>query len=148
MRRQDALRILDANFNRSREGLRVCEEVARFVMDDAKLTAALKSARHAVSRGLEAFGVPPADLVKSRDSRGDVGKGASKLEKRREGAKGLFVANIERAKEALRVLEEASKLVDAKASVKFKKIRFKVYDIEKQALPKLETLRHHGRGRR
>lgn len=147
MRRRDALRILDANFNRSREGLRVCEEVARFVMDDAALTAALKKARHGVSACLASFAVPPVELVRARDSRDDVGRESSTLERRREGAPGLFTANIERVKEALRVLEEASKLVDVSASARFKKIRFKIYDIEKNALPKLEALRHHGRRR-
>jgi thiamine-phosphate pyrophosphorylase len=37
---------MDANFNRSREALRVMEEFARFVLDDPALTAALKTARH------------------------------------------------------------------------------------------------------
>lgn len=148
MRRHDTLRILDANFNRSREGLRVCEEVARFVMNDAKLTALLKKTRHDVSACLKTFAVPASLLVQARNSRGDVGREPSALEANRSDASGLFTANIERAKEALRVLEEVSKLVDGEASVRFKKIRFKIYDIEKNALPKLETLRHHGRGGR
>ena len=39
-------RILDANANRSREGIRVVEELGRFVLSDAKLTKKLKGARH------------------------------------------------------------------------------------------------------
>ena len=45
-------RILDANFNRSREALRVMEEFARFVLDDSSLTQALKSARHDLTAAL------------------------------------------------------------------------------------------------
>ena len=42
-------RIIDANLNRSREGLRVCEEVARFHLSSPQLTRELKSVRHAVN---------------------------------------------------------------------------------------------------
>jgi thiamine-phosphate pyrophosphorylase len=42
----DALRIIDANFNRSREGLRVMEEYARFCLADASLTERCKTLRH------------------------------------------------------------------------------------------------------
>ena len=46
--RPGLLRILDANSNRSREGLRVCEEVARFVLNSHPLTKDLKRLRHAI----------------------------------------------------------------------------------------------------
>lgn len=135
-------RILDANFNRSREGLRVCEEITRFILEDARLTRKLKAARHSVSRLLPKF--PNQALLGSRDSAGDVGKDASKLERKRAGASGLFAANIQRAKEALRVLEETSKLAESKLAPAFKKIRFEVYQIEKEIIPKLEALCGHG----
>ena len=147
MIRKQVLRILDANFNRSREGLRVCEEIARFVMDDRKLTARLKRARHDVTDCLKKFPGPLSELLGSRDVRGDVGKEPSGLEKSRSGTLGLFSANIERAKESLRALEEASKLVEGNLSGHFKKIRFKTYAIEKEAVPKLEALRDHKRNR-
>jgi len=142
------LRILDANFNRCREGLRVCEEIARFVIEDKALTARLKKTRHSVSDCLNEFPVPLAKLVVSRDVESDVGKAPSLLERGRKDGFALFAANIERAKEALRVLEESSKLIDGAVSAKFKRLRFKTYAIEKKALPKLETLRHHRPRRR
>ena len=138
------MRILDANFNRSREGLRVCEEIARFVLEDRALTARLKKARHEVSDSIKKFPVSVSELLASRNVRADVGKKTSRLEKRRRSASALFLANAERAKESLRVLEETSKLVDSNISERFKKVRFRVYAIEKKALPKLEALRHHG----
>ena len=146
MKRAETLRILDANFNRSREGLRVCEEIARFVLADEALTRDLKGARHAVSACLSAL--PLAELVAARDIRSDVGKGASSLERGRSGARGLFLANSQRAKESLRVLEEVSKIFGGEIPARFKRIRFKVYELEKRALSKLETVRDRRRGRR
>src|SRR3989338_7687649 len=113
MTRRGVLRILDANFNRSREGLRVCEEITRFVLRDGALTRALKESRHAVSRCLKRLPVSAAEFLSARDVRADVGKGPSRLEARRKDFLGLFLANAERAKESLRVLEETSKLIDA-----------------------------------
>lgn len=134
-------RILDANFNRSREGLRVCEEIARFVLEDRVLTKNLKKVRHAVSGCVKDLSL--GRLVSARDTLGDVGKEPSRLEKHRGDALDLFAANIERVKEALRVLEETSKLLDVAVSDDLKKIRFQAYAIEKKALSGLEALRDH-----
>lgn len=141
-------RVLDANFNRSREGLRVCEEIFRFFLDDAVMTRRLKKARHQVTRLMKAGPVPISELLASRNVGGDEGKKPSRLEKRRTDAADLFGANIERVKESLRAIEEFTKLADAKLSDRYKKLRFEVYAIEKQAHPKLEALRRHGSGGR
>ena len=42
-------RIIDANFNRARETLRVMEDYARFVMDDPAGCEAVKRCRHDLS---------------------------------------------------------------------------------------------------
>ena len=143
MTRRDVLRILDANFNRSREGLRVCEEITRFVMANEALTRELKKTRHAVSDCLKNFCLPLEELTQARNVRSDVGREPSELENKKKDARGIFLANIQRSKESLRVLEEVSKLVDVKTSVRFKKIRFKVYAIEAKVVSRLETVRHH-----
>ena len=143
MKRREVLRILDANLNRSREGLRVCEEIARFVMQDKLLTRQLKKTRHSISDCLKEVPASFTELVASRDVRSDVGKESSQSEHHRQDALGLFLANSERVKESLRVLEEISKFIDHKISDRFKKVRFDVYAIEKKALPKLEALCHH-----
>ena len=62
------LRILDANFNRAREAFRVMEEYARFVLDDALLTTAIKEARHDLSDSARALNRPAA--IDPADSRG------------------------------------------------------------------------------
>ncbi len=143
MKRNEALRILDANFNRSREGLRVCEEVARFILKDPALTKRLKKARHVISDCLKQLNVSYVELVAARNVRTDFGKKPSKLENSRKNVLDLFAANIERSKESLRVLEETLKFIDIKTSVQIKEIRFNVYAIEKKSLPKLEALRHN-----
>ena len=128
---KEVLRIIDANFNRSREGLRVCEEVTRFIWNSPVLTRALKSVRHSVTDILKDT---PA-LFKTRDVGSDVGrKTRRKSEMRRLDYADIFSANIERVKESLRVLEEFFKLIDKSDSAKFTKLRFKVYEIEKKAL--------------
>lgn len=139
--RRRLYRILDANFNRAREGLRVAEEVVRFAVDSAPLQKGFKRCRHAVRAALERIGA--SALVRERRSGSDVGRGRSGLEKAREDLAGVFAANVQRAKESLRALEEFSKLVDARASDQLKGIRFRVYTLEKRALPKMEALRDH-----
>ena len=142
MHQKQILRILDANLNRSREGLRVCEEVMRFTLADTSATRELKKTRHAISRSIGRFPVSLEGLVQCRDTGSDVGKKANRLESKRPDGRALFIANIERAKESLRVLEETSKLLNPKLGILYKKIRFRVYAIEKTAMPKLETLRY------
>ena len=143
VKRNEILRILDANFNRSREGLRVCEEITRFVMEDDVLTKEFKKIRHAVTDTLKKFSVSTFELVAARNIRRDVGKRPSRLEKPRVNTVEVFLANSERVKESLRVLEEASKLLDKKTPDQLKKIRFRIYALEKKVLKKLETLRYH-----
>ncbi len=142
------LRVLDANFNRSREGLRVCEEVFRFFFNDIAITRRLKKMRHRVTELMGEFSLPKGELLKARDVRADPGKQPSSLEKKRGDVADIFCANIERTKESLRAIEEFTKLTDTGLSDHFKKLRFQVYAIEKQAFPRLQTLRHHRSGRR
>ena len=60
--------------------------------------------------------------------------------KKRDNLVDLFLANTQRGKESLRVLEEVLKLFDQKLSEKFKKLRFKLYEIEKAAVKELENI--------
>ena len=60
------LRIIDANANRAREGLRVLEEHARFVLADALLTERVKACRHRLRAVLDAW--PAAWLAAERDA--------------------------------------------------------------------------------
>ncbi|MDP3803988.1 MAG: thiamine-phosphate pyrophosphorylase [Candidatus Omnitrophota bacterium] len=133
--KKEIFRIIDANLNRSREGLRVCEEITRFALNSPSLTKDLKAVRHSVTSLGKPYLLRSGGAVESRDSVGDVGRRArSKSEMRRLGTADIFSANIERVKESLRVLEEFFKLVDKKASAKFTRLRFQVYEIEGKAI--------------
>lgn len=138
MLEKDIFRIIDANFNRSREGLRVCEEVTRFIWNSAPLTKDLKAARHSITNILKNMPENSKVLFETRNVGSDVGrKEVRKSEMKRLNYSDIFSANIERAKESLRVLEEFFKLINKKDSAKFTRLRFKVYEIEKKALSHL-----------
>ncbi len=125
-------RIIDANINRLMEGLRVIEEVARFILDDKKLTWKIKSLRGKVKGGVLLMGRGD-DLVSKRDSVSDVGKDlypASEAD-RTELSK-IITSNVKRAEEAARVLEEFGKMADKDAGRVFKAVRFELYTIEKE----------------
>ncbi|MDD5072963.1 MAG: thiamine-phosphate pyrophosphorylase [Candidatus Omnitrophica bacterium] len=125
-------RIIDANLNRSREGLRVCEEIARFVLDDASLMRDLKGLRHGISGCIKLYPARLRGIISARDTDGDVGRGRQAIERKRTGWKEISIANMERVKESLRVLEEFSKLIDGKIADRFKRLRFKAYNAEKR----------------
>lgn len=130
--KKEILRILDANFNRSREGLRVCEEIARFVWQDKALTEEFKKLRHGITRNIQRFPVPPDFLLVSRNSSADVGRDIMNFSPRKN-YQDVFCANIQRVKESLRVLEEFSAVYSNVLSRKFARMRFRVYEIEKKA---------------
>lgn len=130
-------RVIDANFNRAREGLRVCEEFVRFFLNDKNLTEDFKKIRNQIGRIYANFFKHKKLLFSARDVRRDVGRIGFPFEKKRPKPIDVFWANLQRAKEALRVLEEFSKLADEKFSDDFKKLRFKIYEVEKKAFKKL-----------
>jgi thiamine-phosphate pyrophosphorylase len=136
--KDDIYRILDANLNRAREGLRVCEDVTRFALDSGALSKELKALRHGIASGMRAMPSGIKRLLEARDSEGDVGKSSRRAsEMRRAGSADIFMANMQRAKESLRVIEEFSKIIDARLAVRFRRLRFRAYDIEKKAVKKL-----------
>src|SRR3989338_1659993 len=110
-------RILDANYNRAKEALRVAEDILRFSGADSRTAGAWKKARHRLSQVLLGFPRSYAEIVACRDVARDHGKKSQVRDKR--GATrlaDLLAANIQRAEEALRVLEECAKVVYPKAS--------------------------------
>ena len=134
-------RIIDANLNRGMEGIRVCEDIMRFASSNEKLTARLKDLRHEVFGSIKDLREEHLEeLVAARDIIDDVGIPSNASEKKRDNLVDLFLANTQRGKESLRVLEEVLKLFDPELSQRFKSCRFKLYDIEKRAVKELEAL--------
>jgi len=125
-------RILDANFNRTKEGLRVCEDLCRYIWDQRTLTRAFKDVRHELT-GIVA-GLDFQKALEARHIQGDVGRATSVSESKRDGIKALFVANSQRVKESLRVLEEVTKLIDSRISSRLKVLRYKVYALEQKVI--------------
>ena len=121
------LRLLDANLNRAREGLRVLEDISRFVLNDRPLTAELRQLRLQLVVGTPG----EVGLLSARDVEGDVGAGRPGGE--RVGLPSLVLANAKRAQEALRVLEEGASLEGWDPSP-FQKARLTLYDLEKRLL--------------
>ncbi len=123
------VRLLDAGFNRAREAARVLEDVARFLLDDAGLTATAKDLRHRLTAA--ALGLPVAGQFSlQRDTPGDVGTAmTAPAERRRADSIDVVNAAFGRLSEAMRTLEEYSKVLDPAAAAQFKQIRYDAYTL-------------------
>ena len=130
--RKEILRLIDANINRITEGLRVVEEVLRFVYREDKIYKTLRVLRHKIVKLFEEF---YPQTVLQRASKIDPGRNAE--EKSYKNIRQLVVSNFHRVSESFRVLEEIAKLVDVKKVAIVKNLRYKVYDIEKNVVDKI-----------
>lgn len=119
-------RIIDANLNRATEGLRVIEEIARFILSDTELSARLKTIRHELQKF---FDVEYDNLLDSRDTLNDVGCNIINPDKK-ESLDSIFKANFKRVEEAFRVLNQYASLDDS--------YRYRIYTIEKEMRSKLK----------
>ena len=143
MKHQAVYRIIDANINRAQEGLRVCEELARFLLNDRALTDRLRRLRHGVVEAAAQLSVSRRVLVASRESGRDVGRAAADLRgPAPRTAEQTALANLARAKESLRVLEEYAKLRSPQAADSFARLRFRAYATEQRLLERLAPVRH------
>lgn len=135
--------MIDANLNRSSEGLRVLEDVARFLLNDAELSQRLRTLRHNLAAETRPLNL---ELLSHRDSEHDVGHLYSKeKEPPREatsvrGLLDLVTANAKRVEESLRVIEELAKLPELGSklnSVKFEQVRFALYTLGRELTSKV-----------
>ncbi|QLE58069.1 thiamine phosphate synthase [Nostoc sp. TCL26-01] len=132
---QVVYRILDANLDRAREGLRIIEEWCRFGLNSAELAGECKHLRQEVASW------HTAELRAARDTPGDRGTDLSHpQEEQRSSIKSLLQANFCRVEEALRVLEEYSKLHNPDMGKAFKQMRYQVYTLETNLMG---DQRHH-----
>ncbi len=132
-RRQPLYRVLDANLNRLREGLRVLEDYQRLVRDEAGC-GRIKALRH---RLRELVDEPlQRECLAARRAGSDVGAAGQTLsEATRSGARDLLKANCKRTQEAARVLEEYGKLLPGEEfSRGIKELRFALYELEQELL--------------
>jgi len=124
----DLFRVIDANLNRLKEGIRVIEDIARYLQNDKTTASSLKALRHR-SRIDDL-----QNLLSSRDSVNDVLRPTVQSELNRSSIESILIANYKRAQESSRVLEEMYKIVDPALSETFKQIRYELYTLEKEHL--------------
>lgn len=142
------LRMIDANLNRSSEGLRVLEDVARFILNDAELCQRLRTLRHDLARETESLNI---GLLSQRDSEHDVGhphpiqfppeeREPNMKTTSLQGLLDLVTANAKRVEESLRVLEELAKLPEISPvlnSASFEQARFALYNLERDLISRI-----------
>ncbi len=121
-------RIIDANLNRLKEGIRVVEDICRFYFDDREIAKKLKELRHSAT--ISEY----RPLLENRDILNDVLKSSYEFENSKKEIRDIVIANFKRTQEASRVLEEIYKLIDIRNSEEFKKIRYSLYNLEKEIL--------------
>jgi thiamine-phosphate pyrophosphorylase len=122
-------RILDANLDRVREGLRIIEEWCRFGLNQADLTEECKNLRQETARWHQ------SNLRSARDTPNDPGTDLTHpQEEERSNLQAVLQANFCRVQEAMRVLEEYGKLYDPNLALSFKQMRYRVYVLESKIL--------------
>ncbi len=124
-------RILDANLNRAREGLRVIEEYLRFVREDQRNSWQVKQWRHTLREIVERLGAEKLLAARSTDT--DVGKDLpSPSNSAKITPHAITEAGFKRLQEALRVIEEYSAVVEPLVNHLAGKMRFEIYQFEQE----------------
>jgi len=125
-----ALRVLDAEANRAREGLRVIEDYIRFGLDDRHLTGLCKQLRHDLTAALSRISLE--HCLASRETQADVGTVlTTPTERQRGDDAGVLRANFARLQESLRGLEEFGKLFDSVLAEQIKQLRYQTYTLQR-----------------
>lgn len=130
------LRIVDANLNRFKEGIRVVEDIFRYAYNHKEIAAGLKMLRHNAKLPDIYF-----TLLESRNSEHDVLRPSTTSEMTRSDLNSTLIANFKRAQEAARVLEEMLKSFDVQSAESFKNSRYNLYTFEKKAFAYLEEIK-------
>lgn len=118
-------RILDANLDRAREGLRTIEEWCRFGLNNADYTQECKQMRQ------ELASWHTHEIRMARDTPHDPGTDLTHpQEQHRATIAAVLQANCCRVQEALRVLEEYGKLHSLPMAIACKQMRYRVYVLE------------------
>ena len=125
-----AYRIIDANFNRAREAIRVMEEYCRFALNSAQFSERAKQIRHELSSAIGKLNT--GRLISSRDTLGDVGVGRTVPKQLiRSDLIDCSTAACKRLTEALRALAETTQTLDHSVAETLEKLRYAAYTLEK-----------------
>lgn len=130
----EVARVVDANLNRAREALRVLDDYARFVREDAFLTAEVKRLRHDLVAAASLL--PTTTLLAARDTLGDVGTVlGTGPEYQRGGGRHVATVNLKRLQESLRSLEEYGKVLNVEFARRVEAVRYAAYTLERILAP-------------
>jgi thiamine-phosphate pyrophosphorylase len=122
------LRLVDANLDRAAEGLRVVEDVSRFILNDRQLFLKLRDLRHNLTQKWATLG---DDLLRQREVEEDVG--AEHPGGRVNDLTSLVRANFRRVEQSLRVMEEVARISSFPLPGEtFSQMRFLCYKLEKE----------------
>jgi thiamine-phosphate pyrophosphorylase len=122
-------RILDANLDRAREGLRIIEEWCRFGLNHSQFAEECKKMRQ------ELASWHTTEIRIARDTPNDPGTELSHpQEETRNNIDDLLQVNLCRLQEALRVLEEYGKIQNPALGKACKQMRYRVYTLESNLL--------------
>jgi len=122
-------RIVDVNLNRLDESLKLIEDIIRFSFENTYLLAQVREIRNDFLKVKKVL--PLNEIVAFRESQHDLGRGAKFDIATKKTSADLIIANLARAKESSRILEEILQSQAFGLSNKVKKIRFQIYDLEK-----------------
>jgi thiamine-phosphate pyrophosphorylase len=126
-------RIIDANFNRAREGLRVAEDFCRFALNNQLLSGKCKQIRHQLCGAVSKFDAQ--QLIAARDTQNDVGCRVRIAEQmKRASLEDCVSAGFARTTEALRVIAESAATFDTALAQVFEKLRYDCYILEKEIM--------------
>ncbi len=123
------LQIIDANLDRAREGLRVLEDWSRFGLGENDRVTKIKNFRQILGKNhLEIY-------KQSRNHIQDRCKGLTHIEQnKRNTPEQIICSNSARVQEALRVIEEFSRLNNNNLSKIASEIRYEIYTLEIELL--------------
>jgi len=128
-------RLIDANLNRAAEALRVAEDICRFHWNLEGFAADLKSLRHGILTALTSGEARREDYLAWRDVEGDVGRESPSPPTAGCDLASTAFRNLQRAKEALRTLEEVCRAVGSGGgsggASTVGELRYRLYAVEK-----------------
>lgn len=126
-----SLRLLDANANRAREGIRTAEDYIRFQIGAERWALRLRDARRRIADALRVL-ASDEELLRARGVQTDAGHPgrAEPLHPSEEAPRQVAVRGLKRAQEALRVLEEFTRGPAPESSRTLARLRFDLYEAE------------------
>ena len=134
MSEQIIYRILDANLDRAREAVRTIEEWCRFGLENRDLCDRCKQMRQELGQWHR------EEFRRARNTPDDPATSLSHAQEiQRTDIQAVLRANMARLQEALRVLEEYSKVIDPQMGEAMKQIRYGVYSLESDLITQAAT---------